>query len=166
MSIPVTQHFSVGEFDCHDGMPYPVGAIDESGKTWLESRLKPLCDTLEAIRSAGGNVPIAIDSGYRTPAYDQKLYDVSPHDGTVAPPTSSQHPQGRAADIRHPTLRPLALFSLILGLYQDGQLPMLGGLGLYPTFVHVDVRKRPGTVGGANDGHLAIWGGKRPSNIA
>src|ERR1700742_5092634 len=101
VSLPVTAHFSTGEFDCHDGSPYPVAALDEDtadGRTWFETRLKPLCDTLEAIREAAGNLPMTIDSGYRTLAYDQRLYDVhvaeSGDDGLVAKATSSQHPKG------------------------------------------------------------------------
>jgi hypothetical protein len=156
----VTQHFSVQEFACHDGTPYPVAEFDdEDGRTWLESRLKPLCETLEVIREAAGYLPLTIDSGYRTLAYDDRLYQASAKDGTVAPASMSQHPKGRAADITHATMKPVALFSLILKLYEDGKLPMLGGVGLYPSFVHVDVRPRV-------NNHLAIWGGHRPSNIA
>lgn len=150
MSIPVTRHFSVGEFACRDGSAYPVAELDEDGRTWLETRLLPLCETLEAIREAAGATPLTVNSGYRSPAYNAKL------SGSAK---DSQHPKGRAADIVHRTMRPLALFSLILALYEDGKLPHLGGVGLYPNFVHVDVRPRVG-------GHLAVWGGKRPSNIA
>jgi uncharacterized protein YcbK (DUF882 family) len=151
---PVSLHFSLEEFACHDGSAYP----DE----WIGERLTPLCQVLEAIRGAGGNLPIRIDSGYRSIAYDDKLYQAHVarvgDDGDVAPASRSQHPQGRAADIVHPSIGPVAFFNLILKLYEDGTIPQLGGVGLYPSFVHVDVRP--------HDGHLAIWGGARPSNIA
>lgn len=162
MSLPVTDHFPVAEFTCHDGTPYPVGQPDDEvpGKAWGETRLALLKKTLEVIRSAGGDEPLHIDSGYRDEAYDQKLYDDDKGAGNVASPQTSQHPKGRAADIKHKHLSPRALFTLIISLYQDGQLPHLGGIGLYPTFVHVDVRPR----GPKN--HLSIWGGTRPSNIA
>lgn len=169
MSLPVTNHFSVGDFDCHDGTPYPVGEIDDDGRTWLESRLKLLCDTLEVIREAAGGEPIAIDSGYRTLAYDNRLHDAHlaalqaqglPDDHLVAEATSSEHPRGRAADVKHARLSPIALFGLVLQLFTAGKLPHLGGVGLYKTFIHIDVRPR------SNGGrHLAIWGGSRPSNI-
>lgn len=167
MSLPVTQHFSVAEFAQHDGTPYPA--------EWIADRLHPLCETLEVVRAAAGGLPMAIDSGYRTEEYDQRLYDAhqaalraagKPDDHLVAEPTSSQHPKGRAADITHSKLTPLQLFSLVLELYEAGKLPRLGGVGLYRTFVHIDVRPRPGTRGAAVDGHLAIWGGSRPSNVA
>lgn len=163
---PVTPHFSVEEFACHDGTPYPPDHVDTC--------LRPLCDTLEVIREEAGGDSMFVDSGFRTVAYDRRLYDAHiaalkaqgmPDDHMVAEPTSSQHPEGTAADMKHSKLRPLALFNLILRLFAEGKLPQLGGVGLYPTFVHIDVRKRPGSSGGASDGHLAIWGGSRPSNI-
>lgn len=172
MSIPVTAHFGTAEFDCHDGSIYPAGKLDEDtndGRTWLETRLKPLCDTLEAIREAAGNLPMTIDSGYRTEAYDARIHDAHiaalaaqglPDDHLVAEPTSSQHPMGRAADVTHSKLSPVALFNLALQLFEAGKLPALGGIGLYRNFVHLDVRPRSN--GGA---HLAIWGGSRPSNV-
>lgn len=166
MSLPVTQHFSVDEFACRDGSAYPVELTDAGdGRTWFEARLVPLCQMLEVIRAAAGGTSIAIDSGYRTLAYDQRLYDThlaaAGDDGLVAPPSSSEHPRGRAADIRHGSLSASQLFNLIMSLYEAGRLPQLGGIGLYPSFVHVDVRPR------SNSGkHLAIWGGARPSNVA
>lgn len=141
MSHQVTEHFTVEEFACHDGAIYPL--------EWIAPRLLPLCETLEVVRDAADGDPVHIDSGYRTPAYNERI-------GGAA---HSQHMAGRAADIKHPKLSPAAMFNLVLRLYKDGMLPNLGGVGLYPTFVHLDVRPRIG-------GHLAIWGGDRPSNIA
>lgn len=171
MSTPVTAHFAVEEFACHDGTPYPVAQVDADdphGCTWLETRLTPLCQTLEVIRDALG-AALLVDSGFRTLAYDERLYQAHVasvgDDGLVAPASRSQHPQGRAADVKAPSVSPVKLFTLVLSLYADGKLPQLGGVGLYPSFVHVDVRKRPGTSGEAVDGHLAIWGGSRPTNI-
>lgn len=167
MSLPVTQHFGVAEFACLDGASYPA--------EWIAERLVPLCETLEVVRLAAGNLPLVVNSGFRTEAYDRRLHDAHvaalaarglPDDHLVAEPTSSQHPKGRAADVKHAKLTPTQLFSLVLKLYEEGRLPHLGGVGLYPTFVHVDVRPRPGSCGGVTDGHLAIWGGTRPSNVA
>jgi uncharacterized protein YcbK (DUF882 family) len=159
--MQMTTHFSSEEFACKDGTAYPLRSMDEDdpqGRDWATTRLEVLCDVLEAIRSEAGNMPIAVDSGFRTLSYDTRLYEASAKDGTVAPPTSSQHPQGRAADIVHSKLKPSELFNLILDMYGRGLLPALGGIGLYPNFVHIDVRP--------HHGHLAIWGGHRPTNIA
>lgn len=154
LSVLVTAHFSVEEMACHDGTRYPLDVIEtrgpDAGRTWLDSRLRPLCETLEAIRAAAGGSAIRVTSGYRSLAYNRRL---GSHD-------TSQHPAGRAADIIHPTLRPHDLHALIVQLYHRGDLPRLGGLGLYPTFIHVDVRHRP------EDGHLAQWTGGRATNEA
>lgn len=170
MATQISDHFTVDEFACHDGTPYPASRPDDEAKgVWLDTRLGLLVDTLEEVRAAAGDLPLNIDSGYRTPGYDDRLYQAHlaavGDDGDVAPASRSQHPQGRAADVKHAKLSPSGLFNLILELYADGHLPHLGGLGLYPTFVHVDVRPRPGSDGAANDGHLAIWGGTRPRNV-
>lgn len=172
----VTAHFSVEEFLCHDGTPYPVDTVEDGSgvptgwigavdSTWLQTRLMPLCLTLEAIRAAAGGKSITIDSGYRDLAYDEKIYEAHVaavgDDGSVAPASKSQHPMGHAADIIHATMKPVSLFNLVLKMFESGSLPYLGGVGLYPNFVHVDVRPRT-----SNGVHLAIWGGSRPSNVA
>lgn len=176
MGLPVTQHFDVEEFACHDGQPYPVSNVEDGSgvptgwvgatdSTWLQTRLVPLCQTLEVVRAAAGGVAMTVDSGYRDEAYDQKIYEAhvasAGDDGLVAPASKSIHPKGGAADMKHSTISPLQLFNLVLSLFEAGRLPYLGGVGLYPSFVHIDVRPR--SRGGV---HLAIWGGTRPSNVA
>ena len=166
VTFPVTQHFAIEEFACRDGTPYPVGNVDDedpAGRTWLQSRLLPLCEVLEAVRAAVGG-PVVVDSGYRTLAYDQRIYAADRGRGNVAKPQGSQHPKGRAADVRVPGMTPEMLYRIVMSEYGAGRLPRLGGLGLYPTFVHLDVRVRPGSTGGANGGHLAVWGGTRDAN--
>lgn len=164
MSLPITPHFPLDKFACHDGTPYPP--------EWIDSRLKPLCDMLEVIRFEAGGESIIIDDGFRTLEYDERLHAKHiaalkaqglPDDHLVAEASSSQHPKGTAADIRHASMSALALFNLILKLFECGKLSQLGGVGLYPNFVHVDIRPRPGA-NGPTTGHLAIWGARRPSN--
>ncbi len=161
VSMPVTAHFYVGEFACRSGEAYPIDNIDDEvpGGRWWDTRLMPLCQTLEVIRAELGGKDMHIDSGYRTLAYDQMLYDRSAHDGTVATPRGSQHPKGKAADIVVVSLSPVAVHSATLMLFNAGKLPLLGGLGLYGSFCHVDIRRRV-------NNHLAQWSGKRASNIA
>lgn len=164
-----TAHLDEVEMACHDGTPYPFDQVDDEDpqrQTWRETRALPLGELFEAIRWGCGNVPIVVDSAYRTIVYDTKLYDADKGAGNVATPQGSQHPKGRALDLKHSKLSPLAFFNKIMQLYEAGKLPWLGGIGLYPTFVHVDVRSRPQADGTATGGHLAIWGGTRPSNVA
>lgn len=164
-----TTHLSEEELACrHDGTPYPFDTVDEDtndGRTWRDTRATPLGALFEAIRSGCGDESITVDSAFRTIAYDTKLYEADAGRGNVATPQGSQHPKGRALDLVHTSLRPLAFFNRILQLYEMGVLPLLGGIGLYPSFVHVDVRARPGADGTPTGGHLAIWGGTRPSNV-
>lgn len=72
---PVSNHFTLGEMRCKDG----------SDKVLYSTEL---LDKLEELRSYGG-FTIAINSGYRTEAYNKKVGGAS----------KSQHIQGIAADI-------------------------------------------------------------------
>jgi uncharacterized protein YcbK (DUF882 family) len=127
----LTDHFAVAEFACRDGRCYP--------DSWIQDRLRPLCQTLEVIRSAIDR-PIVIVSGYRSPEWNLK----------VGGAKASQHMAGRAADIRVADLSAVMLHAKIVDLYHQGSLPLLGGLGSYKSWVHVDVRKGP---------KLATWYG-------
>lgn len=172
----ITPHFSDTEIACHDGTPFPFDQIDRDdpqGRTWLVTRAMPLCQTAEIIRAEIGT-PLIPDSGFRTVAYDRRIYEAHmaalaarglPDDHLVAEPTSSEHPEGRALDVRSPTVTPVQLFNAIMRLYEQGKLPLLGGVGLYLEFVHFDIRPRPKTTRSPM-GHLAIWGGSRPNDVA
>lgn len=181
--ILITPNFYADEFDCHDGTPYPLDA-PEDGKglptnfiitpgsefyVWRYTRLTPLCQTLEVVRAELGGDPMTIDSGYRDEAYDQRIYEahVAAHgdDGLVAPASTSIHPKGGAADVIHAHYHPVDVYNCGLELFEAGRLPFLGGIGLYPGFVHFDVRRRPTGGDYGTRGHLAVWGGRRPSNV-
>lgn len=139
--LRIMRHFRPEEFDCHDGTDYPA--------EWISTRLADLVETLDVIREAWGG-PLSVVSGYRSPAWNER----------VGGAKASQHAEGRAADIRpRPQLDEnyadtvMRLHALILELYRTRKLPLLGGLGVYPRWVHVDCRERPA------DGHLARWRG-------
>ena len=151
MSIPITAHFSLSEFDCHDQerTPYPVDNKEDDGRTWFQSRLVPLCNMLEVIRAVCGGHSVTITSGYRTEDHNEKLRSSDGSGTGVA--KNSQHVQGRAADFSIAGLAPVDVHAVVMHLYKTGELPQLGGIGLYKGWVHVDVRPR-----GA-DNHLAQW---------
>ena len=162
----ITEHFDSAEWEGSDG-PYPlerIDAEDAEGRTWRETRLQPLAETLEAIRRCiDGPLAITPHGGYRSEEHQQRLVDESPdaaQAGEIAGATTSQHPKGRAADVYSRKWAANQLHAIILDMWRRGELPHLGGLGLYPTFVHVDVRPRPAS------GHLAQWGGSRAANVA
>lgn len=132
MSLPITQHFSVGEFACRDGSAYPA--------EWIGTRLHPLCMALEVIRERAGK-PIKIVSGYRSESYNRRISGAR----------LSQHVQGRAADFTIAGMDAGAVNDLVVALYRDGAIK-IGGAGRYPGFCHIDVRP---------SARLVRWGGSR-----
>lgn len=131
-----SSHLSWKELACHDGTPYP--------REWRFDRAVTLAVTFEDVRALLGEVPIVILSGYRTQAYNSRLEGAA---------SKSQHVQGRALDLSHPILTPRQVFIAIRRAQRAGTLPLLGGLGLYRSFVHMDVRPK------VPKGHLALWAG-------
>jgi uncharacterized protein YcbK (DUF882 family) len=141
----VSRYFTLEEFRCHSGEPYPA--------IWVADRLAALTAALDSIRDAWDG-PIMVVCGYRTAAYNEALARASAarNGGASGVALNSQHIQGRAADIRPaaPTVERVAeLHKLTRELYDRGVI-RIGGLGLYPGWIHVDVR--------AGD-RLATWGG-------
>jgi len=143
MSDGISTHFNLKEFQCHDGTPYP--------SNWIESRLKPLCAVLEAVRAACGNRPVTVVSGYRTPSHNASLREADGSGTGVA--KNSQHVAGRAADISVEGLAPLAVHKTIRALLAAKKIE-IGGLGLYTGWVHIDIRDR------APNGRIAQWAGQ------
>lgn len=175
MSLPTSKYFRPEEMKCRDGTPYP--------EQWA-LRLAVLFEALDVIREAyAASLPpedleqfagLIVVSGYRTPE----------HNDDIGGAAKSQHPQGRAVDIR-PKFRHRAttvgdinrLSAVIEQLLAAARLPAVGGVGVYPFtrdrktralfpgWVHVDTRPRPA------DGHIARWegesfGAEKPSEVA
>lgn len=108
----LSAHFKVREFACGDG----------SDAVLVAPRLVMV---LESIRAHFG-AAVTINSGYRTPEYNAKV-------GGVA---RSQHCYGTAADIvvKGQTPEAVAAFARTL-------MPDWGGVGVYKSFTHIDVRE-------------------------
>lgn len=142
MSLPRAEFFSPTDrgVACKTGEPYP----EQWGDRWDLL----MCKTADPIRRMWGG-PLYTVCVYRSDAYNEHLIAIG---RKVA--KDSQHPKGNAADLqpRFATGRDtvLELHDMILRAYKVGQLPYLGGLGLYPDFVHIDTFKTP-------DGHLRRW---------
>jgi len=147
--MPLTSaHFTLAEFACHSGDPYPP--------EWVDARLQTLCRVLDALRDAWGG-PLTVVSGYRSPAFNAALYAASAarNSGVSGVAQNSQHIEGRAADVRpaDPTPERCAqLHALARRLFDQGVIPDLGGLGVYVGWVHLDVRPKI-------NGRLATWTG-------
>ena len=107
----LSANFKVNEFACEDGSDV-VFVSDE------------LVSVLQKIRSHFGKA-VTINSGYRTSAHNKK----------VGGSQYSQHLYGMAADIAVKGVAPQTVAA-----YAEKIMPRKGGIGLYSTFVHVDVR--------------------------
>lgn len=80
-----------------------------------------LAHTLQALRDNVFKAPIIITSGWRSSSYNKQ----------VGGAPSSYHVLGMACDIKIKSLSPKAVYERLSG--------HSGGLGLYDSFVHVDI---------------------------
>lgn len=109
----LSPHFRVREFHSkHD--PSDLVKVDEKLLTLLEN-----------IRNHTGK-PVHINSGYRSPEYNATLKNASPR---------SQHCNGKAADIWVEGVTPKQIADIA-----ECYLGSSGGIGIYKTFTHIDVR--------------------------
>lgn len=115
----MSEHFKPKEFASKDGRPSP----------WPEVVDPDLYFLLEEIRADFGE-PIYINSGYRSPEHNRKIGGVP----------NSFHVKGQAADIRPTRYRDPDKWNKALGrLKIIANRRCTGGVGFYPTFVHVDL---------------------------
>lgn len=117
--VQLTKNFSLEEFECKDGTAVPLH---------LHQNVNSLAFNLQILREHI-NKPIIILSGYRTEAYNKK----------VGGARMSQHLKAKAADIVVHSLSIYTLSRIIEDLIADNFM-MQGGLGLYDTFLHYDIR--------------------------
>lgn len=110
-NVQLAPNFKVREFACSDGTDTVFISPD-------------LVEVLQKIRDHFGKA-VNINSGYRTEAKNK----------AVGGATYSQHKYGTAADISIKGVTPLEVAK-----YAHSLLPKSGGVGLYKSFVHVDVR--------------------------
>lgn len=118
----MTKNFKLQEFYCKDGTPVPLE---------LQHNVVKLANNLQVLRDYL-NKPIIINSAYRHPSYNKSIGGAS----------NSQHLYAKASDIRVSGLTSKEVYDVIIQLIQQGKMHN-GGLGLYPTFVHYDVRDTP-----------------------
>ncbi len=109
----LSTNFKVKEFACKDG----------SDKILIDTEL---VEVLQKIRDHFGK-PVTINSAYRNSAYNKKIGGVS----------NSQHTKGTAADVVVSGIKPEDVAK-----YAEYIMPNKGGIGLYGSFVHVDVRSK------------------------
>ena len=109
----LSANFKVKEFACLDGTD-TIFVSDE------------LVKILQKVRNHFG-ASVIINSAYRTEAHNKK----------VGGSANSQHKYGMAADIRINGVSPKTIATYINTL-----MPNSGGIGVYSSFVHIDVRAK------------------------
>jgi uncharacterized protein YcbK (DUF882 family) len=121
--MKLTKNFNLSEFACKDeaATPVPSGLI---------GNVQLLADNIQVLRDDIGT-PVDILSGYRTPAHNAK----------VGGKPNSFHMKAMAGDLAAKEFTPKQLYLRIEKLIRAGKMKA-GGLGLYPGFVHYDVRGR------------------------
>lgn len=112
-SQKLSTNFKVQEFACKDG----------SDPVFISTELVAI---LQKIRTHFGKA-VTITSAFRTAKHNQ----------AVGGAAYSQHLYGTAADIKVKGIKPKDVAA-----YAETILPGTGGIGVYSTFVHVDVREK------------------------
>ena len=112
-SKKLSANFRVQEFACTDG----------SDPIFIDSELVMI---LQNIRTHFGRA-VTITSAYRTP----------PKNKACGGTTYSQHLYGKAADIKVSGITPKRVAE-----YAETLLQGKGGIGIYDTFTHIDVREK------------------------
>jgi len=133
----LSRSFRVREFACHDG----------SDTVLIDGEL---VEVLQRIRDHFG-AAVNVNSGYRTKSYNAKV-------GGVA---RSQHLLGTAADITLKGVSPLEV-----ARYAEHLMLKKGGIGVYSTFTHVDVRAARSRWDSRSGREQAVagWPGYAPEN--
>ena len=117
--MKITNNFSLSEFDSKDGAEMP----EDVKKNVIE-----LANNLQVIRNEC-ECPIHINSAYRSKTHNQLIGGVK----------NSQHTKGTAADLVSRNHTPFELYNIIESLIERNKISE-GGLGLYKSFVHYDIR--------------------------
>lgn len=115
----LTKNFTKREFKSKDGSKMPIEVLEN---------VKELAFNLQVLRDFLGE-PLRINSAYRSEA----------HNRAVGGSSKSQHLLGKASDLRVKGLDSEDLYHIIESLINDGKMKE-GGLGLYNSFVHYDIR--------------------------
>ena len=116
--MKLTNNFNLNEFNKHN---FPLT------ETILRN-IQELAKNLQVLRDEVKK-PIKITSGFRDPSFNKKIGGA----------TQSRHITGEAADLKIEGYTPKQVAGIIEKLIASGKMKQ-GGLGIYSTWIHYDVR--------------------------
>jgi len=120
------KNFSASEFTSYFEVTRR-GVTNEAPPRELWENIVPVIKVVDSLRDQLGKA-IVINSSYRSEAYNKKCGGVR----------NSQHRYFRALDISVAGVQPERVAALLRARRQAGEFK--GGIGTYPTFVHIDCR--------------------------
>ena len=116
--MKLTNNFNLSEFNKHNF------TLTET----VLRNIQELAKNLQVLRDEVKK-PIKITSGYRDPSFNKKIGGA----------TQSRHLTGQAADLKIEGYTPKQVAAIIEKLIAAGKMKQ-GGLGIYSTWIHYDVR--------------------------
>lgn len=118
MNNKLTDNFSMDEFECKCGCVMPE---------FVKKNVKELAENLQVIRDIHGKIDLT------------NSYRCKEHNADVGGSVNSQHLKGKAADIISSDINPEDMATIVDDLMKSENFE-LGGIGIYNTFTHVDIR--------------------------
>jgi uncharacterized protein YcbK (DUF882 family) len=116
--MKLTNNFSLEEFECKCGCKTPE---------FVKKNIIELADNLQVLRDFVGRLDLT------------NAYRCKEHNSDVGGSTNSQHLVGKAADIKSESIKPKEMAQIVDDLMKSETFE-LGGIGIYNTFTHVDIR--------------------------
>ena len=116
--MKITNNFSLEEFECKCGCKMPE---------FVKKNIIELAENLQVIRDVVGKLNLT------------NAYRCKEHNADVGGATNSQHLKGKAADVKSKEYDVLEVSKIIEGLIKSEKIEQ-GGIGIYNTFTHYDVR--------------------------
>ena len=116
--MKLTKNFSLEEFECRCGCKMP---------DFVRKNVENLADNLQVLRDLAGRLDLT------------NAYRCKEHNADVGGSTNSQHLLGKAADVKSKTIKPNEMAQTVDDLMKSENFE-LGGIGIYNTFTHVDIR--------------------------
>jgi len=116
--MKITNNFSLEEFECKCGCKMPE---------FVKKNIIELAENLQVIRDVVGKLNLT------------NAYRCKEHNADVGGAANSQHLKGKAADVKSKEYDVLEVSKIIEGLIKSEKIEQ-GGIGIYNTFTHYDIR--------------------------